>query len=177
MAEEYFEDALSKTMHLYSNEKTFIDKLTSKEDVLRMRELHQNLKNTRVEIMEMLQLMVGNESKFLNFDEQERHIFGRYMIRIAEGFQLAEKVWDIYELLEQEGYKDPEIVELWNNNIEQVNRTCKFYVDNFQWLTRSGMSIKGIGFEKILKNRFEISYEKPPVNQERRGLLSGLTGR
>lgn len=178
MGVESFEDSLARTMSLYSNEKTFIDKLTAKEDVLRMRELHKQLKNDRKEIMEMLQLMVGNEAKLLNFDEPERHIFARYTIRISEAFQLAEKVWDVYDLVSEKyggELGDNEVMQVWNQNIEQVNRTCKFFVDNFQWLTRSGMSIGGVGFEKILKNRFEISYEKPP-GQEKKGFWSGILG-
>lgn len=177
MSEESFEDALAKTMHLYTNEKTSFDKLLVKEDVFRMRELHKKLKNSREEIMEMMQLMVGNEAKLLNFDESERHIFARYLLRISEGFQLAEKVWDLYDLLSEAQKQDEEILEVWTTNIEQVNRTCKFYVDNFQFLTRSGMSIKGVGISQFLKHRFEMVYDRPPIQQERKGLLSGVLGR
>jgi len=174
MSQESIEESIARSMYMYNNEKTFIDKLTAKEDVKRMRELHGQLKNSREQITEMLQLMVGNESKLLNFEERERHILAKYMIRITESFDVSEKIWDVYFLLQANTRVRDDVLKAWSKNIEQANRTCKFYVNNFLYLSRSGMSIKGVGFEKILRNRFEISYEKPPAQQENKGVLGFL---
>lgn len=171
-----FEDALAKQMLFHRNEdKSFIDKLTAKEDVLRMRELHKKTKIERTEVMEMLQLMVGNESKLLNFDDFERYVFGRYFIKIREGFSIDEKLWVLFEELTKK-CKDPEIISLWKENLEMVNSTSKFFVDNFQWLTRSGMSVGGIGFDKILKNRFELAYPTEKPTEQKKGILSSVFG-
>lgn len=177
--QESFEDALARQMSYQSNnEKSFIDKLTAKEDVMRMRELHKKLLVTREEVMEMLQLMVGNEAKLLNFDEGERYIFGRYFIKIREGFQIDEAVWDLFETIAKDYAQDKEVMEIWRANIDSVNSTSKFFVDNFQFLTRSGMSIDGAGFDNILKNRFELAYpSKNPVQESKRGLLESVFGR
>lgn len=175
--QESFEDALARQMqYVQNNEKTFIDKLTAKDDVVRMRELHKRLKVSREEVMEMLQLMVGNESKLLNFNEYERYVFGRYFIKIREGFQVDELIWELYEKVKNQT-NDPEVLKIWEQNIDRVNSTSKFFVDNFQWLTRSGMSIEGSGFDNILKNRFELAYpSKSNAPQEKRGLLEGFFG-
>lgn len=174
--QESFEDALARQMAYQQNyEKSFIDKLTAKEDVLRMRELHKKLLSSREEVMEMLQLMVGNEAKLLNFNEYERYVFGRYFIKIREGFQIDENVWDLYERIAKEYNGDPEVMEIWTSNIDGANSTSKFFVDNFQFLTRSGMSIEGAGFDNILKNRFELAYpSKAPMAEQKKGWLEGI---
>jgi len=69
----------------------------------------------------------------------------------------------------------PNRLSVWVENLELVNNTSKFFVDNFQWLTRSGMSIGGAGFDKMLKHKFEVVYSdglNKPV--EKKGLLGGI---
>jgi len=175
--QETFEDAIARQMMMQQNvEKSFIDKLTAKDDVLRMRDLHKKLKITREEVMEMLQLMVGNESKLLNFSEYERYVFGRYFIKIREGFQIDEMLFDLYHKVIDE-CEDPEVIKIWLQNIDEVNSTSKFFVDNFQFLTRSGMSIEGAGFDNILKNRFELAYPNKTVPlEQKQGFLSTVFG-
>ena len=85
-----------------------------------MREIHKKLDVKKNDIMEMLQLMVGNESKLLNFDDFERYVFGRYFIKIREGFSIDEKLWALYAELEK-NCDDEEIRALWKENIEMVN--------------------------------------------------------
>lgn len=169
------EDLLARQMLAAQNEnRTFIDKLLAKDDVFRMRELHKQNQLGQNDIMEMLQLMAGNESKLLNFDENERYIFGRYFIRIREGFSIDEKLWNLYDELKT-FCDDPEVLGVWEENLKLVNNTGKFFVDNFQWLSRSGMSISGIGFEKILKHKFEVAYSNLPEKpSEKRGLLGSF---
>lgn len=173
--QESFEEQIAKQMMITSNqEKSFIDKLTAKEDVMRMREIHKEMKLNREQVMEMLQIITGNEAKFLNFDAFERWVFARYFLKISESFQIDDSIWDLYEIILKET-EDKEVLRIWEENIDWVNRTSKSFVNNFQWLTRSGMSIGGVGFDKVLKNRFELSYPGNMKSLEKKpGLLSGF---
>lgn len=175
--QESFEDALAKQMIARADyEKSFIDKLIARQDVEQMRNLHKKLKLKREELMEMLQLMVGNETKLLNFDEWERYILGLYFIRIRETFTTDEQIWDLFENILVDCGTDEEADSIWRRNVDQANSTSKFYIDNFQWLCRSGMSISGVGFDKILSNRFELAYPNQTAQQEKPGLLSSIFG-
>lgn len=173
---EAWEDRIAQQANTYTNEKTFIDKLTAKEDVSQMRKLHIKEKNERKDILEMLQLLVGNETKLLNFDEKERHILGKYFIKIRQAFQITDEVWDYFEQLEKL-CNHKQTLLLWKDNMAMVNGSSLFCVDTFQWLSRSGMSIEGAGFKNILTNRFELAYPKGIGPEEKKGLLAGAFGK
>jgi hypothetical protein len=175
-AEGYLENIVANQMQSTTVEKSLLDKLFSKEDIAAITEIHTKKRATKEDMQKLLQLLVGMESKLLNFDEDYPYILGRYFVRIRETFSLYEEMCDYYSQIEKY-IKNPSTKEIWESNIYILKATCLFYSSNFQWIARSSMSVGDSAFYNALTNKFELSYATPNQGQqEKKGLLGRVFG-
>lgn len=94
-----FENQLQSAMFNSQNDKTFIDKLLSRQDVEAIRELIKKPKLYRPDIMELQYLVSGAESKLLNYSEWDRYIILKFFVWIREFTKIAELLYDYQEKL------------------------------------------------------------------------------
>jgi len=169
------EDIVAKQMQQTSFDKSLLDKLFAKDEIVKITNIHKKTNPTREDMQELKQLLTGMEAKLLNFDEDYPHILGRYLVRIIETFSFYESMEEFYGRIKQYLTED-RTKELYETMIYKLKATCLVYSSNFQWIERSTMSIEGSGFFNALTNKFELSYPQMGLTPqpENRGILGGV---
>jgi len=163
-----FEDSLQQSMFSQSNEKTFIDKLLAKEEVLRVREIIKKKHLEREDMTELLNMLSSNEIKLLNYGEWERYLMAKFFIWIREFVALAECLYDYEDDLKKKEEKGEfkissrarQIIE---NNKRHIEHNIKYLVDLYFNMSRSTLSLGATGILELLKNKFEMSYQNMPL--------------
>lgn len=180
-----FEQNLQNSMFSQQSEKTFIDKVLAKQDVDAIREIIKKPKLTREDMLELLYLLSGTESKLLNYGEWDRYICLKYFVWIREFVKVAELLYDYQDDLEKKQntcklcgvskkeHEDvrcacdgfvPKIVisartqKLLYNNERLIEHNTKFLIDLYFNIGRTTLSLGATGIMEILKNKYEISY-------------------
>jgi hypothetical protein len=168
-----------------NSEKTFIDKILARSDVDSIRKLVAKPKLKREELLELLYMLGGVESKLYNYSEWDRYIILKFFVWIREFVKIAELLYDYQDelkikentckhckkLIETEGLnkckcEKPEPLSvlsartrrLLDNNERLIEHNIKFLVDLFLNIGRTTLSIGATGFMELLKNRFEVDY-------------------
>lgn len=159
-----FEEALQKSVFSGQNEKTFIDKLLAREDVNAIRELVKKPDWTRQDLLEILYLLSGAESKLLNYGEWERYVILKFFVWIREFVKIGEMLYDYEDdmiergtLIKNEKNKD-DAAQMFENNKRMIEHNIKFLVDLYLNIGRTSLSLGGTGFIEMLKNKFEVNY-------------------
>ena len=89
-----FEQDLQNKVFTDTGERTFIDKLLAKEEVKDIRELIKKPRLTRSELLEILYLISGTESKLVNYGAYDRYIILKFFVWIREFAKIAELLFD-----------------------------------------------------------------------------------
>jgi len=152
------EDDLEKNIFMTASEKTLIDKVLAKDDVNSIRQLIKKPKLSREDILEILYLMAGTESKLLNYSDWERYIIMKFFVWIRDFIQFYEVVID-YEENELNNL-DEESQRILNNITMLLQHSFKFLIDLYLNIARSSLSIGAVGLMEILKNKFEMAYNE-----------------
>lgn len=158
-----FEQQLQQGLFNQNSEKSFIDKLLSKEDSNRIKELIKKEYLERSELLELLYLLNGTESKLLNYGAWDRYIINKYFVWIREFIKICEGLYDYKDDLKKKE-KDRKIIiskrteKLIQNIDRNLQHAAKFNIDLFFGISRSTLSLGATGFIEMLKNKFEISY-------------------
>ena len=171
--------------NLFSNfqERTFVDKVLAREDVNEIKELIQKPHLERTDVLKMLYLISGTESKLLNLNEWDRYIQLKFFVWIREFVKIAELLWDYEDALSISestcslckliigvkcqckepvplGNLTDRTKKLLKNNALLIQHNTKFLVDLYLNIGRTTMSLGGTGFTELLKNKFEV-YDMP----------------
>ncbi|MEE9364815.1 MAG: hypothetical protein V3U92_19615 [Cellulophaga sp.] len=135
---------------------------------------------TRPELLEIMSLLSGAETKLLSFNDFDRYLLGKFLIWIGEFGVVAEKLYDLLNKYEEETKsieKSKKKVKLKERKLEFTRRTefiekqlktgnkgmltlqhdFKFLVTLFLYLSRSTLSLKAKAFESFTTNRMEYS--------------------
>ncbi len=184
-----FEQELQSSLFSGQSEKSYIDKLLAKSDVDRIRELIRTNKLTREDLLELLYLLSGNESKLLNYGEWDRYIILKFFVWIREFVKIAEIMFDYQDDLKvrentckhcrklREPKQDDnnkcgckEFVpvsklsertkQLLFNNERYIEHNVKFLIDLYLNIGRTTLSLGATGIMELLKNKYEVIY--PP---------------
>jgi hypothetical protein len=182
-----FEQNLANNLFSSNSEKTFVDKILAKDDVLRVRELLRKKKLDREDYSELLNLMSGNEAKLLNYSEWERYLILKFFIWIRDFLKVAELLYDYQDDLKKKENVCSKCKKLFNkfeNNkaeckcenpeplltistrtrkiLDNIEKLCehnlKFLIDLYFNISRTGLSVGATGLLEIIKNKYEISY-------------------
>lgn len=180
-----FEQNLQGALFSKQAEKTFIDKLLAKEDSHRVKELISKKDLKREELLELLYLLSGTETKLVNYGEWDRYVVLKYFVWIRQFVKICESLFDYQDDL-KESITDqkkrsinltPRAKQLLKNIERNLEHATKFNIDLYFNIIRSTLSLGGTGFIEMLKNKFEISYPQgqphhtPDQPQQKGGLF------
>lgn len=173
-----FEHVLSQRMFNSNSEKSFMDKLFSKEDALRIRQLMRKDPLAREDLLELLNLLGGVEAKLVNLSEWDRYVSLKFFVWVREFIKINMFLFDYEQSLARNpGKKRSHTVDLFlENNKRLMEHNTKFLIDLYLALNRTTLSLGGTGFLESLKTKFELAYAQPQgVHQpEQKGILSGF---
>lgn len=183
-----FEDALNKGLFQEQAEKTYIDKILSRQDVEAIREIIRKPRLKREDLLEVLYLISGTESKLLNYGEWDRYVILKFFVWIREFVKIAELLYDYQDDLERKenlckcgGYQQSENLpvgalictcdkfkqkfflssrtkRLLDNNERLIEHNAKFLIDLYLNIGRTSLSIGATGILELLKNKYEMTY-------------------
>lgn len=183
-----FEESLQQSMFSSSSDKTFIDKILAKEEVDKIREIIKKKNLKREDIIQILYLLSGTESKLLNYGEWDRYVILKFFVWIREFVKVAELLYDYQDDLKKkactcqkcdklfeefEGKKEecncekPEAIlqvsdrtaKLLYNNERLIEHNMKFLIDLYLNIARTTLSVGATGILELLKNKFEVDYK------------------
>ena len=197
------EENIQKGLFSQQSEKTYIDKVLARQDVDRIRDLIRKKELTREDLLEMLYLISGTESKLLNYTEWDRYIILKFFVWIREFVKILEILFDYEDQLNKQNNtcrhcgnsikpkekekkcicENKEAVitlssrstKLLNNIRLMMEHNAKFLVDLYLNIARSSMSIGGVGFSELIKNKYEVVYgtQNQPEPSKAAGLFRG----
>lgn len=146
-------------------EKTFVGKALSEQDVLRIKELMMTEKLRRPELMELLTLLVSNEAKMINVGEWERYLNGKLFVWLRSFVNFQEQFFDYDDLINSQKLDLTENTTKMLDQIQNLNNhNTKFITDIYLYLGRTTLSLGGYGFDSITKSRYEYEYNQPGSN-------------
>lgn len=186
-----FESQLENLMFSSRSEKTFVDKVLAQDDISALQNLIKKPVLTREELLEILYLLVGKETKLLNFDGWDRYLQLKFFVWIREFVKILEILFDyeddlkikqntcaicglpiksnndiICNCTEQEKKAiitlSKRAERLLQNNKLLMQHNAKFLVDLYLNIARTTMSLGAVGFMETLKNKFELYYPNLP---------------
>ena len=181
-----FEDNLAARMFSGNNERTYIDKLLSKDDITAIREIIKKDELTRQDMLELLDYLPGSESKLLNLDDWDRYVLLKFYAWIRALTMCAEYFYDyeekiVYKNKENKYYhnakeitdynEDKHIIitrrteKTFNNGKRIISHAVKSLVDLYLNIGRTSLSVGGMGLLEFLKQRFELAYSNLPQLQ------------
>lgn len=161
-----YEQALAHQMFSHQTEKSYIDKITSKDEVVRLRELIRKTELSREDIGEIFNILVGAESKLVNYSENDRYIILKYHVWIREFVKLADGIaGNNLDLLEKDKNGtiklSPTHRALLNRNNQVIQGAVKQLIEVYLNIARTSLSVRGAAFDKLLANKYEVVYPQP----------------
>lgn len=173
-----FENALAVRMFQGGAEKTFIDKLFSKEDTNRIRAIMRTDGLKREDLLELLNLLAGMEAKLVNLSSWDRYVLLKYFVWLREMLKVNMFLFDYQDALEKNKLIEltPRAKELLANTKRLMEHNTKFLIDLYLSIERSTLSLGGTGFLETLKQKFEINYPSASTipQPEKKGFMGGL---
>lgn len=161
------EQQLQRSLFSQQSEKTYIDKILSRQDVDTIRELVKKPELSRAEILDLLYLISGAEAKLLNYGEWDRYVVLKFYVWIRDFVSVAEQLYDYVDWLAEQEKQNiivltPEGSKMIKNNKRLIEHMIKFLADLYLNIGRTSLSIGATGFMEILKNKYEIAYPNMP---------------
>lgn len=159
---EGFEQAVANTMLKPKSEKTYIDKMLSKQDIDSTKEVFKKDDLTREELLELLHSCVNSEMQLKNFSKWERQIVLKLYVWIGEFSKLAQMMFDIKDQIKTNFHHyTPECHNLMNQCSRMMEHITKYMISFYHNITRTSLSIQATAFTELLHNKFEMVYDDP----------------
>lgn len=155
-----FEQHLATSMFQRNEEKTLVDKVLAREDVNRIRDLVKKPNLTRSELLEVLYLLAGTESKLVNYSEYDRYVILKFFVWIREFIKVAELLYDYEDDLLKKNKLTPRGMQLFNNTKSKVEHNAKFLIDLYFNISRTTLSLGATGILELIKNKYEVIYPR-----------------
>lgn len=156
-AENYLSNNFSST----NLERSLADKVLSKEEVARLNYLLSKEDLEREEVLELVNLIIGNEAKLLNYNSNERYIQMKHFAWLGDFATLAETAFD-YKARVEKG----EIVlsandqKILRDNVRSIVYLCKNSVRFFLYISRTSNSLSMAAFDAFTKSRYDYQYSQ-----------------
>jgi hypothetical protein len=178
------EENIERSIFHGSHERTSIDKMMARDDVMIIKDLIKKPELTRSELLELLYMILSTESKMLNYGEYDRYVILKFFIWIRELIKGAEFLFDYRDKVKKyqevptndENLKEVRrnTMVLLDNNVRLIEHNAKFLIDLYLNIGRTSLSIGATGFLEPIKNKYEIAYPQQHTAQpeaEKKGLL------
>ena len=175
---QIFEESLSRQMFNDKNEKTYIDKVTSKDEILALRELIKKDKLSKEDISQVFNLLVGVQSKLVNYTDQERYVILKYHIWVREFVKHGYQIISTNDETEKKTTITETHRRLLERNQQVIQSMIKFLIEVYQNISNTSLSVKGKALDKILSQSYEIVYpnERAPQQVEQKNWLGFKKG-
>lgn len=169
------EAQIEKNIFNVNQEKSFIDKLLANNEVIAVRDLMKKPRLDRSDMMDLLNLLSGNEIKLVNYSAWERHVMAKFFVWIREFIKSIELLYDYQDYIEKEEKAGNMVLSkdakrMYGNIQLMGEHNVKFLCDLYYNLCRSSMSLGATGVLEFLKNKFEISYPDIMKQQAKPGV-------
>ncbi len=140
-------------------ERTYIDKILSREDIKALQELQTRSKLTRKDIDTLQHLMNSAELKLHNLGENQRYVHNKYYCWIEEMLKIYKMYLDYQE---SEAFKEStdNTKKLYDDTLMILSGVVKQFCFLFFHLSRSSLSLGGWGIGKLLSNVVEYDYKQ-----------------
>lgn len=153
------EEQLAQQIFKGNPEKTFIDKVLGKNDTDRLKELIQKDPLERKELLEILYLLGATESKLVNYTTWDRYIMLKFFVWVREFVKICELMYDYKDDVKKGIIKlSKRAQQILDNNERLMQHNAKFLIDLYLNMSRTTLSINGVGWREILTNKYEINY-------------------
>lgn len=171
-------DAISSLNLKKVNEKSFIDKALSKDDIEKIRVLMKKSPLTREDLLDLLYLVSSAESKLYNFDERERYVMLKMFVWLREFVKILELLYDVkaHDTIILTDQSEKMINDIRSN----MEHSVKFLIDLYLNISRTSLSKGGKAFNQFLDNKFEFMYNNNQViteNNNKPSLLGSIRGK
>lgn len=160
-----FEQGIERTMYNAEYERTRYDKLLTREEIMRLREILKKEQLTTDDISEVLNIAVSTEVKLTRLNDWDRYLLGKYLIWLGEYGKRYSKA------LRAKEYYAKNWSILTNRTKEMRNEIEKDYGGQFKqcahayfYLARSPLSIEGGMVDALTTDQKDIRYSGLPSN-------------
>lgn len=164
------EEAIQKSIFSQNNEKSLNDKILAREDVNRLRDLIRKDPLVREDMLEILYLLSGVESKLVNYGEWDRYIILKFFVWIREFVKVCELMYDFEDDLKKKNWQlSRQAQTILANNRRIMQHNTKFLVDLYLNISRTTLSKGGALVKDLTTNKYDIAYPQiqaftPPKN-------------
>lgn len=167
------EEAIAKKMSSINiDDKTFIDKVLGREDIREIKRIINKEVLTSKDISQLLYLVNSAEQKLYNFSEDERKVVGKFFVWLREVAVQHKHLYEYEEQLKNCTSKTDETTKKILDDMKKKLTHCvTFMADVLFFMCRSSLSVGGVGFKEVLKNKFEIVYGSEEKNKKKIGLF------
>lgn len=167
-----FESTLAKIVSQTDSEKTKHDKLVSKDEVVRARDILRKEKQTIEEVKEVMGLTVGNELKQLNTEDYERIVFGQWQLRAEDHASVVIEYLEQSRELELLGEPETPEEKREHEQAKQIRAISerkiieehRKNIDGFFYLNRSSLSLNSKGLDYLAAEQKSFKYNVPSQN-------------
>lgn len=159
-----FENQLGKATFGEESERTRMDKVLSKEEVDRLREIVTKDLLEIEEVDEIINILVSTELKLTNFNENDRYILGKYLLWVSEygkRYSRAIRTRDYYR--RQWSYLTERTRSMRIDIEKDYAGTFKQAVHTYCFLARSPLSIGGSLIDRLTSDKREMKYTGSPM--------------
>jgi len=153
-----FEQALGNAIFNQPSNKTYTDKLMSKEEVLKIETLIRKDRLEPAELRLLQSYLSSNETKLVNLGKESRYLLGKYISWIHQVIEIQHvHIESIAALKKKE--LNTRIADKNNETAYRIlDEKIKTLVGNYLYWLRSGLSLSMVGFDKLTSNRVEVQY-------------------
>ena len=161
---------IEQTIMTGMGERSFVDKLLDRRDVEKIERIITKEKLTREDLLLLLYLITGIETKLVNYTEHDRYVLGKYYAWIRDFVNVAELFYDVEKQI-RETYanaKDEKQRDEWQRTEKILDyirglllHDVKFAIDVFLYLSRSTLSVNAKAFDTLLTSKYEVEYSTP----------------
>jgi hypothetical protein len=139
-------------------DRTFSDKVMSREDIEQVKSLMRKERLGRSEINQLVHACLSAEAKLVNLSEWDRYVINKYFIWISEMLKNIELTYDYEDRMRSHGELTMNMQTLLRNCILLLEYSIKEQVNVYLNIIRTSLSVGATGFSELLNNRFEIAY-------------------
>lgn len=157
--DQVIESQLQQAIYSGNLERTNFDKVLSKGEVLRLREIMSKEELSIQDISEAQNILVSTEAKLTNLDEWDRYVIGKYYVWVneyAKRFSKSLRAEVFYKHIWNKLSKRTQ--GLRHEIMKEYTEGYKFLVHIYCYLIRTPLSIEGAAFDRLTQERKEIEY-------------------
>lgn len=151
------EQALSKISMANPSDKTYVEKLTAREEIGEIKTLMEKEILSEVQLGRLGCLINGIETKLVNYGDTTRYYSGKYTTWIQDVITIAVTHLKNMKITTREG-QSKITIEAQKQAAQILDLEVKKMVNIFLFFNRSSLSLGAMAFDALTKQRVEQEY-------------------